>query len=189
MKTKNPGRTLVEMIIALTIFGIFMAAVFGVVIPMFRGFNKSQVRHELYMQTQLALKTLNRAVSESFGWMEGDSLWILLISKTGDTVSIYRDVKDSNVYINNKPVFPAGYRVIEFKVNYQPICDSAGGMAPAQCYEIADIDQNGLIQGTEISKVASLEMELTAGKAKQKYTGSTFPSIPPAIVDINIGEQ
>ncbi len=91
MKLRNSGWSLLEMIIALTIFGIVMAAIFGVLVPMFRAYAKSQVQHELYMQTQLSLKTLNRVVSESFGWMEGDSLGMLLISKNGDTVSIHRD--------------------------------------------------------------------------------------------------
>lgn len=188
MKLRNSGWSLLEMIIALTIFGIVMAGIFGVLIPTVKAFTKNQIRHELYMQTEQALNGLNKKVSESFGWLEGDTLGMLLVSKSGDTISIYHDVKDSLLYINSRPVLPAGFRTAEFKVRYKPMCDSAMDMTPAQCYMTADADQNGLVQGTEITGVASLELTLTVIRARESYTGSTFPRIPQAIVDIEIGE-
>ncbi len=75
---------------------------------------------------------------------------------------------DSCLYINNKTVFPAGYKVIEFKISYKPFCDSVEGMTLAQWYNIVDADQNGLIQGTEISKVTSLEIETDHRQGRAK---------------------
>jgi len=188
MRKNSSGWSLLEMIIALTIFGIVMAAIFGVLIPTLRAFAKNQIRHELYMQTEQTLNGLNQKVSDSFGWVEGDSLRMLLIAQSGDTLLIYRDIKDSIFYINSKPVLPARYKTVEFNIRYKPMCDSAMSMTPAQCFGVADADQNGLIQGAEISKVVSLELKLTVAKARESYTGTTFPRIPQAIVDIEIGE-
>ena len=188
MKIKDSGWSLLETIVALTIFGIVMAAIFGVLIPMVQAYTKNQIRHELYMQTEQVMNGLNQKVSDSFGWVEGDSLRMLLIAQSGDTLSIYRDIKDSILYINSRPVLPAGYKTAQFRIKYKPMCDSAMSMTPAQCFTVADADQNGLIQGTEISKVASLELKLTVAKARESYVGSTFPRIPSAIVDIEIGE-
>lgn len=188
MKIRNSGWSLLETIIALTIFGIVMAAIFGVLISTVRAFNKSQVQHQLYMQTEQTLNKLNRVVSESFGWMEGDSLRFLVVSQAGDTLSIFRNAADSNLYINSRPVLPAGYKTAQFRIKYKPICDSAVSMTPTQCFIMADADQNGLIQGMEISKVISLELKLTVTKAKESYAGSTYPRIPQAIVDMDIGE-
>lgn len=188
MRKNSSGWSLLEMIIALTIFGIVMAAIFGVLIPTLKAFAKNQLRQELYMQTEQALNGLNRKVSDSFGWLEGDSLRMLLIARNGDTLSICRDSTDSVLYINSKPVLPAGYKTAGFNIRYKPMCDSAMAMTPAQSFIVADADQNDLIQGAEISKIVSLELKLTVSKAGENYTGSTFPRIPPAIVDIEIVE-
>lgn len=188
MGKNNSGWSLLEMIMALTIFGIVMASIFGVLIPTLRVFARNQLRHELYMQTEQTLNGLNRKVSDSFGWLEGDSLRMMLAAQSDDTLSIYRDSTDSVLYINNQPVLPVGYKTAEFKARYKPMCDSAMSLTPAQCFTAADADQNGLIQGAEISKVVSLELKMTVTRAGESYTGSTFPRIPPAIVDIEIGE-
>ncbi|HAD81306.1 MAG: hypothetical protein A2509_11960 [Candidatus Edwardsbacteria bacterium RIFOXYD12_FULL_50_11] len=188
MRIRDSGWSLLETIIALTIFGIVMAGIFGVLVPTFRAFAKNQLRHELYMQTEQALNGLNRKVSDSFGWLEGDSHRMLLAAQNGDTISIFRGTKDSVLYVNSKPVLPAGYKTAEFNIQYKPMNDSAMAMTPAQCFTVADADQNGLIQGGEISQVASMELRLTVTKARESYTGSTFPRIPPAIVEIEIGE-
>jgi len=188
MKLRNGGWSLLEMVVALTIFGIVMAAIFGVLVPTVRTFSKNQIQHELYMQTETSLKALDKIVSESFGWIEGDTLSLLLVAKSGDTISIHCDRRDSVLYVNDKTVLPAGYKTAEFKISYKPMADSAMAMSPGQCFIVADIDGNGLIQGTEISKVASLSLILTAVKAGEKYTGTAFPKIPPAIVGIEVGE-
>jgi len=188
MKLRNTGWSLLEMIVALTIFGLVMAAIFGVLVPMVRAFGKQQIRHELYMQTETSLKALDKIISDSFGWLEGDTLRLSLVAKTGDTVSIYCDRKDSLLYVNGKAVLPAGLKAADFKIGYKPMSDSAMAMSPGQCFIAADIDGNGLIQGTEISKVASLSLRLTAFKAGERYTGTAYPRIPPAIVGMEIGE-
>jgi prepilin-type N-terminal cleavage/methylation domain-containing protein len=188
MRKGHSGWSLLEMVIALTIFGIVMAAIFGVLIPTLRAFAKNQIRHELYMQTEQALNGLNQKVSDSFGWLEGDSARMLLVSRNGDTISIYRDVKDSVLYVNRRPALPAGYKTAEFGISYKPMCDSAMSLSSGQWFIIADSDQDGLIKGEEITKVVSLELKMTVSKARENYTGSTFPRIPPAIMDIEIGE-
>ncbi len=188
MRKNSPGWSLLETIIALTIFAIVMAVIFGVLVPMIKAFNKNQVQHELHLQTEQALKTLDREISGSFGWLEGDSLRMLIVAQSGDTVSIYRDDQDSLLYMNQRPVLAVGIRTAEFRIRYKPMCDSAMAMTPAQCFVAADTDRDGIIRGEEISKVASVELRLTVTRARESYAGSTFPRIPPAIVDIEIGK-
>lgn len=186
-KNNFSGWSLLEMIVALTIFGIVMAAIFGVLVPMVRTFNRQQIRHDLFMQTETSLKALDKKVTESFGWLEGDTLRLSVVTTSGDTLSIRRNNIDSMLYINDKTVFPQGFKCIDFKIGYKPMVDSAMAMTFRQSFESADADGNGLIQGTEISKVASLELILTVYKASESYTGKTYPRIPPAIVGIDFG--
>ena len=192
MKAVQPkndgGLTLLEMVAALTIFGIVMAAIFGVLIPMIKAYSRQQVRHELYMQTENALKALNRTVSDSFGWLEGDSLRIRLISDKGDTISVGRTGADSSLCVNGRPVLPAGYGTALFRVGYKPISSDALAMTAGECFGLLDADADGMIRGTEISKTASLQLTLTAAKAGESYIGSTYPKIPPAIVGIEVDE-
>jgi prepilin-type N-terminal cleavage/methylation domain-containing protein len=192
MKTMHPkkdgGLTLLEMVAALTIFGIVMAAIFGVLIPMMKAYSRQQIRHELYMQTENALKTLNRTVSGSFGWLEGDSLSIKLIAESGDTITILRTGIDSSLCVNGRVVLPVGYGTAFFRVGYKPISTDAMTLTPKECFELLDANADGMIRGTEISKTASLQLTLTSSKAHENYTGSTYPKIPQAIVDISIVE-
>jgi prepilin-type N-terminal cleavage/methylation domain-containing protein len=182
------GFTLLEMAAALAILAAFMAALFGVLIPMVQAFNRQQARHELFMETERALKSLNEAVSGAFGWLEGDTLGVSLISGSGDTISIRRSGADSSLCINHRKVLPEGYHTAGFRILYKPMASDAGSLPPPERFAAVDADADGKVRGNEVSNVASLELSLTAVRAKESHTGSTYPKIPQPIVGIELGE-
>lgn len=189
MRSKFPGGfTLLEMAVALTILALFMAAMFGVMIPLARTYHQGQLDHQLYRQTEATLISLDRKVSESFGWLEGDTASMALITREGDTLRIWRDSTQGRLMINRRSLLPEGFRAENFLVRYRSVRDSSGSPAIGGALGQADRDQDGVVRGSEISEVVSLELKLTLAKGGRRFASSAFPVIPAPIVDIELGE-
>ena len=189
MKPKLPGGfTLLEMTVALTILALFMAAVFGVMIPLARTYHQGQLDHQLSRQTEATLISLDRMVSESFGWLEGDTLSMALITRQGDTLRIRRDSTRGRLLANRRSLSSDGFRVENFLVRYRSVRDSSGSPAIGGALGQADRDQDGVVRGSEILDVVSLELKLTLAKGGRSFSNSVFPAIPSPIVDIELGE-
>lgn len=172
---------------ALTILAIFVAAVFGVMIPLARTHHQGQLDHQLYRQTEAALISLDRMVSESFGWLEGDTLSLALITRQGDTLRIWRDSTQGRLLANRRSLLPDGFRAEGFQVRYRSVRDSSGAPGAGGLGQ-ADRDEDGMVRGAEMQEVVSIELKLTLAKGGRSFSNSAFPAIPSPIVDIELGE-
>ncbi|MDP2808278.1 MAG: type II secretion system protein [bacterium] len=187
-RTSTRAFSLIEMMIALVVFSIVVGAIISFMINFSRSVQKQQTNIMLGKECDAAFKRLETRLSSSFGWIGGSPTSFTFILQNGDSAIAVWDQADSMLYLDQARQFPAGVKVTECRFLYMPEKMEAMSMAPELWLKEVDLDDNEIIEGTELYNVALLQIKIKLAKNTSWYEDSKNFRLPPAIVEVKVIE-
>lgn len=177
------GYSLIELMQALVIFSIVMVIVFGLFIQVSKTLQKREFRQQLLDESNNALNYLAGSISNSSGWISGDTTGITIIDKSGMPVKINWNQKDSMIYYEDKLLIAKGIKVPTFKMLYLPSNDSLYMYPKEEWFEELDFDRNGILEGQEIKRASTLEISFQTSTKGQNIKLKSTVRLPKPVAD------
>ncbi|MDO9392091.1 MAG: type II secretion system protein [bacterium] len=180
--------SLIEMIIALVVFSIVVGTIISFMVNFNRSVQKQQTNIMLGRESEAVFKRLDTQLSSAFGWINGTPTSFTFILQNGDSVMVVWDRADSMLYLGDARQFPAGVKVTECQFLYMPKKMEAMSMAPELWLKEVDLDDNQVIEGTELYNVALLQVKIKLAKNTSLYEGSKNFRLPPVVAEVKVLE-
>jgi prepilin-type N-terminal cleavage/methylation domain-containing protein len=182
------GFSLIELIQALVIFSVVMAIVFGLFVQVSRTLQKREARQQLLDEVNSVMNFMAERISNSSGWISGDTLSIRLIGKNGLIARLYWNPKDSLIYYGEKPLSDKGTKVTKCGLTYLPPNDSLQLCSKEEWFDELDSDRNGTLELMELKRASNIEISLiTLAKDQQVFLKSTVRLPRPVADTANMG--
>ena len=115
---------MIELMQALVIFSIVIVIVFGLFIQVSKTLQKREFRQQLLDESNRVLNILVDGISNSSGWISGDTSGITIIERNGLPVKLGWNLNDIMIYYDDMPLQAKGVKVPVFKLLYLPSGDS-----------------------------------------------------------------
>jgi hypothetical protein len=176
------------MMIALVVFSIVVGTIISFMVNFNRSVQKQQTNIMLGKECDAVFKRLETQLSSSFGWIGGTPTSFTFILQNGDSVMAVWDKADSMLYLGDARQFPAGVKVTECQFLYMPKKMEAMSMAPELWLKEVDLDDNEIIEGTELYNVALLQVKVKLAKNTSWYEGSKNFRLPPVVAEVKVLE-
>ncbi|MBI5805041.1 prepilin-type N-terminal cleavage/methylation domain-containing protein [candidate division TA06 bacterium] len=180
--------SLIEMMIALVVFSIVVGTIISFLVNFNRSVQKQQTNIMLGRESEAVFKRLDTQLSSAFGWINGTPTSFTFILHNGDSVIAVWDRTDSMLYLGDSRQFPAGVKVTECQFLYMPKKMEAMSMSPELWLKEVDLDDNQVIEGTELYNVALLQIKVRLAKNASWYEGSKNFRLPPVITEVKVLE-
>jgi len=184
----NKAFSLIEMMIALVVFSIVVGTIISFMVNFSRSVQKQQTNIMLGRECDAAFKRIENKLSPSFGWIGGTPTIFTFILQNGDSLIAVWDRADSMLYLGDARQFPAGVKVTECQFLYMPKKMEAMSMAPELWLKEVDLDDNQIIEGTELYNVALLQIKVKLAKNTSWYEGSKNFRLPPVVAEVKVLE-
>lgn len=180
--------SLIEMVIALVVFSIVVGTTISFMVNFNRSVQKQQTNIMLGKESEAVFKRLDTQLSSAFGWIGGTPASFTFILQNGDSVAVVWDRADSMLYLGDSRQFPAGVKVTECQFLYMPKKMEAMSMVPELWLKEVDLDDNEVIEGTELYNVALLQVKIKLAKNTSWYEGSKNFRLPPVVAEVKVLE-
>ncbi len=177
------GYSLIELMQALVIFSIVMVIVFGIFIQVSKTLQKREFRQQLLDESTNALNYLVDGISNSAGWISGDTTGITIVDKSGLPVRLSWNQRDSVIYYGDRPLPAKGIKVPVFKMLFLPSNDSLYLYPKEEWFDEFDFDRNGILEGTEIKRASNIEISFQTTAQKQNIRLKSSVRLPKPIID------
>jgi prepilin-type N-terminal cleavage/methylation domain-containing protein len=179
----NFGYSLIELMQALVIFSIVMTIVFGLFIQVSKALQKRESRQQLLDESNNALNYLAGSISNSSGWISGDTTGITIIARSGMPVKINWDQRDSVIYYGDKLLLAKGIKVPTVKMLYLPSNASLYLYSKEEWFEELDFDRNGILEGPEIKRASTVEISFQTSTKGQNIKLKSTVRLPKSVAD------
>lgn len=180
---KRSGFSLIELIQALVIFSIVMAIVFGLFVQVSRTLQKREARQQFLDEANSAMNSMADKISNSAGWIGGDTLSIRLLGKNGLMSRLYWNPKDSLVYCDDKVLMDKGIKVSKFGFTYLPPNDSMQFHLKEEWFNEMDNDGNGILEAMELNGASNVEITLNSSILGQGVHLKSAVRLPKPVID------
>lgn len=180
--------SLIEMVIALVVFSIVVGTIISFMVNFNRSVQKQQTNIMLGKESEAVFKRLDTQLSSAFGWIGGTPASFTFILQNGDSVAVVWDRADSMLYLGGARQFPAGVKVTECRFLYMPKKNEALSMEPELWLKEVDLDDNQIIEGTELYNVVLLQVKIKLAKNTSWYEGSKNFRLPPVVAEVKVLE-
>lgn len=175
--------SLVEMMIALVVLAIVMGITINLIINLSKSVSKQQNIVLLESENEAMFIRLDRQLSDAFGWTSGAPDRFTFIRQNGDSAIVVWDKTDSMLYIDQSRQFPNGVKVVFFRFLFMPKKAEEIKIDQELWLKEADLDENGIIEGSELQGVTALKYEIKLAKGPSSFRDSKYLRLPPAIVE------
>jgi len=180
---KRSGFSLIELMQALVIFSIVMAIVFGLFVQVSRTLQKREARQQFLDESNNAMNSMVDKISNSAGWISGDTLSIKLLGKNGLMARLYWNPKDSLLYCDDKVLMDKGIRVSKFGFIYLPSSDSMQSRSKEEWFDELDNDGNGILEAMELNRASNVEITLNSSIQGQGVHLKSAVRLPKPVTD------